>query len=105
MAQRHLRCQWSRKEHTSEFASTELTLTATQPAGPNHALVGREREAAEIVARQQQPDTRLLTLVGFSGMSKTRRTLIEEGKRSGDLDRTVSSSCREVRSGWGTYGP
>jgi len=52
-----------------------------QPAPPHNlpsmltALIGRARELADICARLQQPDLRLLTLVGAGGMGKTRLAL------------------------------
>jgi len=39
------------------------------------ALIGREREVAEICTRLQQPGVRLLTIVGAGGMGKTRLAL------------------------------
>lgn len=75
----------------SVAGSLALSLTPTQvePLGravavalPNHNLpaqltpfVGRARELAVLAARLQQPDLRLLTLIGPGGMGKTRLAL------------------------------
>ena len=39
------------------------------------AFIGRERELSQILERMQQPDVRLLTLIGLGGMGKTRLAL------------------------------
>ncbi len=44
------------------------------PAQPT-PFVGREHEVAQIIADLQQPGVRLVTLVGFGGMGKTRLAL------------------------------
>jgi predicted ATPase/DNA-binding SARP family transcriptional activator len=68
-----------------------LLLQRNDERGPPHSLpmpltpfVGREHELAAIVARLQQPASRLLTLVGPGGMGKTRLA-IETGCTCLDL--------------------
>lgn len=79
----------------TDASSAAATSTTTEPVPANNSrqrhnlptqltpFVGRVREVAEILAHLQQPDRRLLTLIGPGGMGKTRlalevaRTLLE----------------------------
>jgi predicted ATPase/WD40 repeat protein/DNA-binding SARP family transcriptional activator len=51
-----------------------VTQSSQLPAAPT-PLIGRESELAELISRLQQPEVRLLTLVGAGGMGKTRLAL------------------------------
>jgi predicted ATPase/DNA-binding SARP family transcriptional activator len=72
---------WAAK---ADAESRAMTRSTHQPAPllPNHnlpapltPLVGRERELSEIMQRLQDPNVRLLTIVGAGGMGKTRLAL------------------------------
>lgn len=62
---------WLAAESTPEAWPITLTPPPILPVALT-PLVGRERELAELTALLQQPDVRILTLVGVGGMGKTR---------------------------------
>src|SRR5215212_3353247 len=73
-----------------QIRAGHLTPATRDLAAPRHNLpapltpfVGREAELVALTALREQPDTRLLTLVGVGGMGKTRLAL-ELGRASLD---------------------
>jgi predicted ATPase/DNA-binding SARP family transcriptional activator len=78
-ANRALVAAWQAAQQTGPVpVATDPPVTAAPPHNlpAQHApLIGRERELGEIIARLQQSDVRLLTLVGAGGIGKTRLAL------------------------------
>jgi predicted ATPase len=63
-------------EHFQTSARPEPdALHLAPPPVPGTALIGRDREVAEVLARLRRDDVRLVTLVGSGGIGKTRLAL------------------------------
>ena len=73
-ALRDLQRQILQQDPALDLASTSMSKATALPSPPN-ALIGRDRELAEIVDLVQRDDVRLLILTGAGGSGKTRLAL------------------------------
>jgi predicted ATPase/DNA-binding SARP family transcriptional activator len=69
--------------HSIPLSPTQLVTVSPHHNLPTHLtpFIGREQELAELGALLQEPEVRLVTLVGPGGMGKTRLA-VEVGKRA-----------------------
>lgn len=74
----------------SEFPPVRTLGTADRllPAQPT-PLVGRQREAAELIAALKDPAVRLVTVTGPGGIGKTRLAVEVAGRVAGDFEEGV----------------
>ena len=83
-------------ETISAAAPQPFFLTEWQPRAlpiPATPFIGREKELADIAARLADPGCRLLTLVGLSGMGKTRMVLQTGIEQQAAFSNGVAFAC------------
>jgi non-specific serine/threonine protein kinase len=81
------------RRETRSWTALRRARTGTDPRAPlpvhTRPLFGREQELERLEALLRDADMRLVTLVGLSGVGKTRLAVAAAHQRAGDFDRIV----------------